>query len=167
MSTRVQVFEVVTAVNSVQCPAVWETQTGRCLRTLALGEAVARVAWTPAAGLSLVAAARGRRLLLLNPGAGVGAHRAAAATDRLLAEPPPAHDVLSECRPPPGTRPAPARHPPATRPHPPGTRPANTPVLHPPYCRPSLTHLSTISQQSLISTRLDLKRRLQIQTEMV
>lgn len=119
---------------------MWETQTGRCLRTLALGEAVARVAWTPAAGLSLVAAARGRRLLLLNPGAGVGAHRAAAATDRLLAEPPPAHDVLSECRT--RTRPAPAYHPPGTHlapaPHPSYTR--LSPVTHPP-----LDHQSTIT----------------------
>ncbi|CAH2089967.1 unnamed protein product [Euphydryas editha] len=77
---------------------VWETQTGRCLRTAALGAAVARVAWTPAAGLSLVAAALGRRLLLLNPGADVGAHRVAAATDALLAEPPPQHDVLMDER---------------------------------------------------------------------
>lgn len=73
--------------------AVWETSSGRCLRTLRLAEGVARVAWSPAGGLSLVAAAAGARLLLLNPGAGVGAHRVAARTDALLHEPPPAHDV--------------------------------------------------------------------------
>lgn len=73
--------------------AVWETRSGRCLRTLRLAEGVARVAWSPAGGLSLVAAAAGARLLLLNPGAGVGAHRVAARTDALLQEPPPAHDV--------------------------------------------------------------------------
>lgn len=140
----------MTAVNSAQRVAVWETQTGRCLRTLALGEAVARVAWTPAAGLSLVAAARGRRLLLLNPGAGVGAHRVAAATDRLLAEPPPAHDVLSECRT--RTRPAPARHPPGTRPalarHSPDTRP--TSVLHPSVARHSPTSRPSVNNHLLV-----------------
>ncbi|XP_064073157.1 ribosome biogenesis protein BOP1 homolog isoform X1 [Vanessa tameamea] len=77
---------------------VWETSSGRCLRTVRLGAAVARVAWTPALGLSLVAVALGRRLLLLNPGADIGAHRVAADTDALLAEPPPAHDVLMDER---------------------------------------------------------------------
>ncbi|CAH2041807.1 unnamed protein product, partial [Iphiclides podalirius] len=71
---------------------VWETSSGRCLRTLELGEPVRRVAWTPAAGLSLVAAAVGQRLLLLNPGAAAGARRTAAATDALLADAPPASD---------------------------------------------------------------------------
>lgn len=77
-------------------PVVWETATGRCLRTVQLDAPVTRVAWTPAAGLSLVAAAAGARLLLLNPGADVGAHRVAARTDRLLEEPPPQHDVAGE-----------------------------------------------------------------------
>ncbi|KAJ0176349.1 hypothetical protein K1T71_008523 [Dendrolimus kikuchii] len=77
---------------------VWECSSGRCLRTVALGEPVSRVAWIPAAGLSLVACAAGARLLLLNPGAGVGAHRTADATDRLLQEPPPAHDVVMDER---------------------------------------------------------------------
>ncbi|CAH0726848.1 unnamed protein product, partial [Brenthis ino] len=77
---------------------VWETSTGRCLRTIELGEPVARVAWTPAAGLSLVGVALGRRLLLLNPGADIGAHRVAARTDDLLAEPPPKHDVQMDER---------------------------------------------------------------------
>ncbi|XP_046967865.1 ribosome biogenesis protein BOP1 homolog [Vanessa cardui] len=77
---------------------VWETSSGRCLRTVRLGAGVARVAWTPALGLSLVAVALGRRLLLLNPGADIGAHRVAADTDALLAEPPPAHDVLMDER---------------------------------------------------------------------
>lgn len=57
---------------------------------------MARVAWTPAAGLSLVAAAAGHRLLLLNPGADIGAHKVAQLTDDLLEEPPPQHDVVSE-----------------------------------------------------------------------
>ncbi|CAG4933037.1 unnamed protein product [Parnassius apollo] len=77
---------------------IWETSSGRCLRTLALGCAVSRVAWTPAAGLSLLAAAAGTRLLLLNPGAGVGAHRVAQRTDDLLADPPPARDVVMDER---------------------------------------------------------------------
>lgn len=78
------------------CCAVWEAGSGRCLRTVALGEPVRLVEWTPVGGLTLVAAAAGRRLLLLNPGGHVGAHRAAHATDLLLAEPPPAHDVRSQ-----------------------------------------------------------------------
>lgn len=77
---------------------MWESASGRCLRTLRLDEPVARVAWTPAAGLSLVAAAAGARLLLLNPGADVGAHRVAARTDELLREPPPHHDVAADAR---------------------------------------------------------------------
>ncbi|CAB3227985.1 unnamed protein product [Arctia plantaginis] len=72
---------------------VWESSTGRCLRTVRLAESVSRVAWIPTAGLSLVAAAAGARLLLLNPGADVGAHRVAQRTDDLLEEPPPKHDV--------------------------------------------------------------------------
>ncbi|XP_068629720.1 ribosome biogenesis protein BOP1 homolog [Battus philenor] len=75
---------------------VWEASTGRCLRTIELGEAVRQVQWTPSGGLSLVAAAAGRRLLLLNPGADVGAHRTARLTDDLLAEPPPARDLMDE-----------------------------------------------------------------------
>ncbi|XP_045500058.1 ribosome biogenesis protein BOP1 homolog [Colias croceus] len=81
---------------------VWETSTGRCLRTLQLGgeggEGVSRALWTPSGGLSLVAAAVGARLLLLNPGAGVGAHRTAARTDLLLRDAPPAHDVVMDER---------------------------------------------------------------------
>ncbi|XP_052742253.1 ribosome biogenesis protein BOP1 homolog isoform X2 [Bicyclus anynana] len=77
---------------------VWETATGRCLRTVELGEPVRAAAWTPAAGLSLVAVALGRRLLLLNPGADVGAARVAARTDELLAEAPPAHDAAPDAR---------------------------------------------------------------------
>lgn len=76
--------------------AVWETSSGRCLRSIACAEAVARVAWIPVAGLSLVAVAAGSRLLLLNPGADIGCHRVAAHTDALLEEAPPAHDVQSE-----------------------------------------------------------------------
>ncbi|KAL0878461.1 hypothetical protein ABMA27_003557 [Loxostege sticticalis] len=77
---------------------VWETSTGRCLRSIRLGESVCRVGWGPAPGLSLVAAAVGNRLLLLNPGADIGAHRVAERTDRLLEEPPPAHDVAMDDR---------------------------------------------------------------------
>ncbi|KAL4703128.1 hypothetical protein ACJJTC_000187 [Scirpophaga incertulas] len=84
---------------------VWELSTGRCLRTLAVGEvgeagqvveAVVRARWCPARGLSLAGAAAGRRLVLLNPGSDVGAHRVAARTDRLLATPPAHHDVASQ-----------------------------------------------------------------------
>ncbi|CAK1542850.1 unnamed protein product [Leptosia nina] len=77
---------------------VWETSTGRCLRTVSLGEPVTRALWTPVSGLSLLAAAVGPELLLLNPGAGIGAHRVAERTDRLLEEPPPAHDVQMDER---------------------------------------------------------------------
>lgn len=78
---------------------MWETSTGRCLRSIALGAGVCRVCWSPAAGLALLAAASGARLLLLSPGADVGAHRVAARTDRLLDEPPPHHDQTSQYRP--------------------------------------------------------------------
>ncbi|XP_045536804.1 ribosome biogenesis protein BOP1 homolog [Papilio machaon] len=77
---------------------IWEAGTGRCLRTIELGEPVRLVEWTPVGGLTLVGAAAGRRLLLLNPGGHVGAHRAAHRTDLLLAEPPPAHDVRMDER---------------------------------------------------------------------
>ncbi|GBP58967.1 Ribosome biogenesis protein BOP1 homolog [Eumeta japonica] len=77
---------------------VWETSTGRCLRTIDLGTSVCRVAWTPSQGLSLIAAAAGSRLLLLNPGADIGAHRVAETTDKLLEEPPPSHDVVVDER---------------------------------------------------------------------
>ncbi|VVC98243.1 unnamed protein product [Leptidea sinapis] len=77
---------------------VWETSTGRCLRTVDVGGPVARVLWTPASGLSLVAAAVGDELLFLNPGAGVGAHRVAERTDELLERAPPQHDVVMDER---------------------------------------------------------------------
>ncbi|KAJ2951501.1 hypothetical protein O0L34_g13653 [Tuta absoluta] len=77
---------------------VWETATGRCLRSIELKEPVTRVAWTPATGLSLIAAAVGSKLLLLNPGSDIGCHRVAARTDELLEEPPPQHDVVMDER---------------------------------------------------------------------
>ncbi|XP_032518028.2 ribosome biogenesis protein BOP1 homolog [Danaus plexippus] len=77
---------------------VWESSTGRCVRTVSLGAAVTRVSWSPAAALCLVAAAAGPRALLLNVQAGAGAHRAARATDRLLAEAPPQHDTRMDER---------------------------------------------------------------------
>lgn len=76
---------------------VWETSSGRCLRTIPCLAPVAVVAWIPVAGLSLVAVACGNRLLLLNPGSEIGCHRVAEATDGLLEEAPPTHDVQSEC----------------------------------------------------------------------
>ncbi|KAH9639802.1 hypothetical protein HF086_002947 [Spodoptera exigua] len=69
---------------------LWETGSGRCARVLQLGGSVARVAWLPAAGLVLLAAAVGPRLLLLAPG--TGSQRAVERTDDLLAEAPPDHD---------------------------------------------------------------------------
>lgn len=78
--------------------AVWETSSGRCLRSIEVGAGVTRVAWIPVHGLSLVACAVAARLLLLNPGAQVGAHRVALHTDALLEEPPPHHDVVAEQR---------------------------------------------------------------------
>lgn len=77
---------------------IWETSTGRCLRTIELGEPVSRVLWSPAPALWLVAAAAGSRLLLLNPGTRIGHHRRAARTDLLLDEPPPQHDVQPDER---------------------------------------------------------------------
>lgn len=75
---------------------MWETSTGRCLRTVALEGPVSRVAWAPVRGLSLVLAAVGARLLLLNPGRDIGAHRVAAHTDALLVDAPPHHDHTSQ-----------------------------------------------------------------------
>ncbi|CAG9582900.1 unnamed protein product [Danaus chrysippus] len=75
---------------------VWESSTGRCVRTVSLGAPVTRVSWSPSSSLCLVSAAAGPRALLLNVQAGAGAHRAARATDRLLAEAPPQHDTRSE-----------------------------------------------------------------------
>ncbi|XP_013192497.2 ribosome biogenesis protein BOP1 homolog [Amyelois transitella] len=75
---------------------VWETSTGRCLRTIAVAPALAGeaggvrcVQWAPVRALSVVGAAAGGRLLLLNPGADIGAHAVARRTDELLMEPPP------------------------------------------------------------------------------
>lgn len=75
---------------------VWETGSGRCVRVLALGASVARVVWLPAAGLCVLAAAAGPRLLLLAPG--TGPRRAVERTDDLLAEAPPDHDVAVDAR---------------------------------------------------------------------
>ncbi|CAH0625188.1 unnamed protein product [Chrysodeixis includens] len=85
---------------------VWESSTGRCLRTLRVGEGeaggegvgVARVAWGPSEALALLGAAVGRRLLLLAPGAGVVPARVADRTDRLLEAAPPQHDVTVDAR---------------------------------------------------------------------
>ncbi|KAG6459636.1 ribosome biogenesis protein BOP1 homolog isoform X2 [Manduca sexta] len=77
---------------------VWETSSGRCLRTVSLQEPVSRVSWLPTGALTLVAVAVGSRVLLLNPGARVGAHRAAQRTDELLQEPPPQGDVRMDER---------------------------------------------------------------------
>ncbi|XP_026745223.1 ribosome biogenesis protein BOP1 homolog [Trichoplusia ni] len=81
---------------------VWECSSGRCLRTLragaGAGAGVARVGWAPSAALALVAAAAGRALLLLAPGAPAVAARLAERTDRLLEAAPPQHDVTVDER---------------------------------------------------------------------
>ncbi|XP_072948915.1 ribosome biogenesis protein BOP1 homolog [Epargyreus clarus] len=76
---------------------IWEAHTARCVRTVALGAAVARVAWAPR-GLALLAAAAGARLLLLAAGPRAASARLAARTDELLADPPPETDVVMDAR---------------------------------------------------------------------
>lgn len=63
---------------------IWEVSTGRCLRTMQLGEPVVRVAWCPNPALSLLAAAAGQRLLLLQPS--LGDQLVVGQTDALLAD---------------------------------------------------------------------------------
>lgn len=77
---------------------VWETATGRCLRTISVPTAVTAVQWSPSPGLALVAACCGHELILLNPGRDIGAPRAADRTDRLLRDPPPPHDQAEDPR---------------------------------------------------------------------
>ena len=47
---------------------LWEVQTGRCMRAWRLGGPVHCVAWCPAAGLRIIAAAVGKCLVLLPAG---------------------------------------------------------------------------------------------------
>jgi WD40 repeat protein len=47
---------------------VWEVQTGRCMRSWQVGGCVHCVAWCPAAGMRIVAAAVGSKLVLLPAG---------------------------------------------------------------------------------------------------
>ncbi len=53
---------------------LWEVQTGRCMRTWALGSPVHCVSWCPAAGLRILAAAAGNRIVLLPAGAHFAIH---------------------------------------------------------------------------------------------
>lgn len=48
---------------------LWESRTGRCLRTWALGGKVACVAWCPAPAMRMLSAAVGKAVLLLPSGA--------------------------------------------------------------------------------------------------
>ncbi|KAI3438768.1 hypothetical protein D9Q98_001186 [Chlorella vulgaris] len=62
---------------------LWEVRTGRCMQCWRLEEPVSCVAWCPSPGLSLLAAASGKRLLLLP--SGVGNEEQEAATEAALA----------------------------------------------------------------------------------
>jgi len=49
---------------------IWEIQSGRCLKTLELGEVVKSVAWCPNQALSIVAVTLENKVLLINTGVG-------------------------------------------------------------------------------------------------
>lgn len=65
---------------------VWEIATGRCIRTIETDDVVRCVAWCPNIKLSIIAAASGNCLLLINPK--VGDKLLIKKTDDLMAEVP-------------------------------------------------------------------------------
>lgn len=71
---------------------VWEINTGRCLKTIELGDTVYKVAWCPNTALSLVAVAAGQTIYLINPG--FGDHLVVSKTDTVLQDAPPQSDVI-------------------------------------------------------------------------
>uniref|UniRef100_A0A182KD43 Ribosome biogenesis protein BOP1 homolog n=1 Tax=Anopheles christyi TaxID=43041 RepID=A0A182KD43_9DIPT len=73
---------------------IWEISTARCIRTIPTGDIVRSVAWCPNSKISLVAAASGKRVLLINPK--VGDYMLVKKTDDLLAEAPRSDTVDNE-----------------------------------------------------------------------
>ncbi|XP_308633.5 ribosome biogenesis protein BOP1 homolog [Anopheles gambiae] len=73
---------------------IWEISTARCIRTIPTGDIVRSVAWCPNSKISLVAAASGKRVLLINPK--VGDYMLVKKTDDLLTEAPRSDTVDSE-----------------------------------------------------------------------
>lgn len=65
---------------------IWEIQSGRCLKTLELGEVVKSVAWCPNQALSIVAVTLENKVLLINTG--VGDKVVVDRTNELLSEEP-------------------------------------------------------------------------------
>lgn len=64
-------FLAVTFVGSDDCTVrVWETLTGRCLRTIVLESSVRCVQWCPNKAISLLAVAAGPFIYFINPGVG-------------------------------------------------------------------------------------------------
>ncbi|XP_037090870.1 ribosome biogenesis protein bop1-like isoform X2 [Pollicipes pollicipes] len=70
---------------------IWEVATGRCLKTIEFKDAVTAVAWNPNPKLSVVAAAAGKRIYMVNHG--VGDRAAAANTDGVFRTPPERDDT--------------------------------------------------------------------------
>lgn len=50
--------------------AVWEVNTGRCLKTVPCGGVIRSVAWCPNQAISLIAVTADKKILLINPGVG-------------------------------------------------------------------------------------------------
>lgn len=73
---------------------IWEINTGRCLRTVEIGEPIQRVAFCPNVALSLIAVVSGRMLYLIN--SRVGDILNVTRTDEALSEAPPQDDLVSE-----------------------------------------------------------------------
>lgn len=47
--------------------SVWETSTGRCLRTFDVGDVVKKVSWNPNSKLFMLGIVMGRMVVFLNP----------------------------------------------------------------------------------------------------
>lgn len=73
---------------------IWEVQTGRCLRTVRMGDVVRSVEWNPNKNLGLVAVACGQKVILINPL--VGDSLVGTKTDDVLKQEPVVDVVLSE-----------------------------------------------------------------------
>nr|NVI69880.1 putative ribosome biogenesis protein BOP1 homolog [Cucujiformia] len=63
---------------------IWEVNTGRCLKTIDVGDVVRCVEWCPNSALSLVLIAAGKKVILVNPN--VGDHVICSKTDEVLKE---------------------------------------------------------------------------------
>ncbi|KAF0307472.1 Ribosome biogenesis protein bop1 [Amphibalanus amphitrite] len=70
---------------------IWEISTGRCMKTVEFKEPVTAVAWNPNPKLSVVAAASGKRVYMVNHG--LGDRAAAASADGVFRAPPERDDT--------------------------------------------------------------------------